>query len=241
MAQLELSVVVPAYNEAGRIGPTVRRIADYLRETDRRAEILVVDDGSEDDTAAACERSREPALRVLRLPVNRGKGAAVRAGLAASTGRRVLVSDADLSTPIEELARLEQAAEAAAIVFGSRALADSRVERHQPRYREAMGKTFNLWIRLLGFRGLHDTQCGFKLLDGEAARALAAELTVDGFAWDVELLWLARRRGLTVTEVGVRWRDSPDSKVHLLRHSAQMALDVVRLRWRALVSSPGRS
>ncbi len=230
--------MIPAYNEAGRIGPTLRRIAEHLRATGRRAEILVVDDGSDDDTAGAVERSSDPEVRVLRLPENRGKGAAVRSGLGQSVGRRVLVTDADLSTPIEELERLEEAAARAPVVLGSRALPDSRIERRQPVYRETMGKLFNLWIRLLGFRGFRDTQCGFKLLDGEVARTLAGELTLDGFAWDVELVWLARRRGLAVVEVGVAWRDSPRSKVRLVRHSAQMAADVLRLRWRALRRPP---
>ncbi len=233
MASPELSIVIPAFNEAERIGPTLERIVAYLRAEGRTAEILVVDDGSDDDTATAARRLAAPEVEVVHLPENRGKGAAVRAGVERTCGRRVLLTDADLSTPIEELARLEAAAARAPVVFGSRALASSVIEVRQPAYREGMGKLFNLLVRALGFRGIRDTQCGFKLLEGDLARALCRELTLDGFAWDVELLWLARRRGIAVEEVGVRWRNSPQSKVHAFRHAAQMAGAVLRLRWRA--------
>lgn len=226
-------MVIPAYNEAERIVATLDRVAAYLDRRGLEHEILVVDDGSRDATAERVRRHPAPALRLLRLAENRGKGAALRHGVAASRGRRVLLSDADLSTPIEDLERLEPRLGAgAALVFGSRAVAASELGRRQPLYRELMGRTFNRLIRLCGVGGLRDTQCGFKLLDGEVARDLFARLLVDGFAWDVELVWIARRHGHRIEEVGVRWSNSPDSRVHPLFDSAAMLRDVVTMRWR---------
>jgi dolichyl-phosphate beta-glucosyltransferase len=153
--------------------------------------------------------------------------------MLAVSGERRLMTDADLSTPIEELPKLEAALAGAEIVLGSRAVPGSRIVLRQPRHRELAGKTFNRLVRLAGgVHGVHDTQCGFKLLRGDWARALAAELTVERFAWDVELIWLARRRGLRVVEVGVEWRNDPATRVHLVRDSGRMLLDVLRFRLR---------
>jgi dolichyl-phosphate beta-glucosyltransferase len=226
---IELSVVIPAYNEAARVGPGLRRAAQYLASRGIACELLVVDDGSGDETAAVAERE---GARVLRHERNRGKGAAVRTGLLAAAGARILVSDADFSTPIEEVAKLEASLGGADVVLGSRALSDSRILTRQPLYRETMGKVFNLLIRVLGVRGFRDTQCGFKLLRGGAARALCAELTIDGFAYDVELIWLALRAGFNVAEVGVVWANSPDSRVDPIRSSLGMIRDVLLIRWR---------
>lgn len=229
----ELSIVIPAYNEERRLGPTLDRIADYCAGRGLAHEILVVDDGSTDRTSELVETHGAPGLRLLRQPANRGKGAALKAGVTASAGERVLVTDADLSAPIGELERLEpRLAGGADVVIGSRAAPGARLDRRQPIYRELMGKTFNRIIRLLGVRGLSDTQCGFKLFTGAAARDLFPRLTVDGFAYDVELVWLARRRGYRVEEVGVAWSDSGESRVHALRDSAAMLRDVIRMRWR---------
>jgi len=232
----ELSVIVPAYNEGRRLAPSLRRILDYLRATGRRFEVLVVDDGSRDDTVEVARglEADSPVgrLLVLRHVVNRGKGAALRTGVLASQGARVLLSDADLSTPIEDLERLEPHLESADLVLGSRAVDDADITHRQPFYRELMGKVFNLVIRLSGVRGIRDTQCGFKLLDGEAARSLFAAVTIDRFAYDVELIWLARRRGLRVVEVGVTWANSEDSRVHPVRDSLSMLRDVLRFRFR---------
>lgn len=229
---MELSVVIPAYQEADRLGSTLDRVLAYLEERGGEYEVVVVDDGSHDDTAGVAAAYVPRGVVVHRLETNRGKGAAVRAGVERSRGRKILLTDADLSTPIEELPRLEERLGEAALVLGSRAVAESRITRRQPLYRELMGKIFNRLVRLAGIGGLADTQCGFKLLDGEAGRSLFADLTVDRFAYDVELVWLARRRGLGVCEVGVEWENSPDSRVHPVRDSLRMLWDILRLRLR---------
>lgn len=230
----QLSVVVPAFNEAGRIGPTLDRLADFAARWPGGAEVIIVDDGSSDATSRLAERPEyraAPWLRFLRLPTNQGKGAALRAGVRASTGAEVLLCDADLSTPIEEYEKLRPHLARAEVVLGSRGLPDSQIGRRQPRYRELMGRMFNLVVRAVAVGGIRDTQCGFKLLRGDAARALFADLRIDRFAYDVELIWLARRRGLAVVEVGVVWIDSPASSVHALRDSARMLADILRIRW----------
>jgi dolichyl-phosphate beta-glucosyltransferase len=229
----ELSVVVPAYNEEARLEPGLRQALDYLARRGAPYELLVVDDGSRDGTSRVAAAFAGEGVRVLRHERNRGKGAAVRTGLLASRGRKVLVSDADFSTPIEEVEKLERfLQDGTPLVIGSRGLADSQVRQRQPFYREMMGKTFNRLIRLFGVRGIRDTQCGFKLARGEEGRRLAAELKIDGFAYDVELIWLARRRGYQVAEVGVIWVNSPDSRVDPIRSSFSMFRDVITMRLR---------
>ena len=227
-------MVIPAYNEAGRIGPSLRRALDYLKRRGLAYEVLVVDDGSRDATAEVAAGFANEGVKVLRLERNRGKGGAVKTGVLASRGDRVLLSDADFSTPIEEVEKLEARLEETPVVLGSRAVPGAAVRQRQPIYRELMGKTFNRVIRLLGVRGLHDTQCGFKLLRGDLARSLCAEMTIDGFAYDVELVWLAQRRGLPIAEVGVVWVNSPDSRVSPVRSSLAMLRDVVLMRLRYL-------
>jgi dolichyl-phosphate beta-glucosyltransferase len=228
----DISLVIPAYNEAARLGSTLERAVGYMSRRGDSYEVLVVDDGSRDRTVEVAERFADRGVRVIRHERNRGKGAAVRTGILASQGNEVLLSDADASTPIEELEKLERSLAAAPVVFGSRAVAGADVRQHQPFYRELMGKTFNLIIRLLGVHGVHDTQCGFKLLAGDVARELGAKLTIDGFAYDVELVWLARRRGHAIAEVGVVWINSPDSRVDPIRSSLSMLRDVILMRVR---------
>lgn len=227
-----LSVVIPAYNEAPRLAPTLERVTEYLLRRGEPFEVLVVDDGSGDGTAEVARRFTERGVVTLELERNVGKGGALRRGVLASRGEAVLLTDADLSTPIDELARLEPHLDEAEVVLGSRAVADSRITLHQPIYRELMGKTFNLVLRLLGITDLRDTQCGFKLLRGDVARALFAELTVERFAYDVELVWLAAREGYRVKEVGVEWANSTATTVQPFLDSARMLWDVLRLRLR---------
>ncbi len=231
MVKPVLSLVIPAFDEERRLGAGLRQAVDYLQRRGEPFEILVVDDGSRDRTCQVAEGFAGEGVRLLRHERNRGKGAAIRTGLAASAGERVLLTDADFSTPIEDLEKLEPHLQRSKLVIGSRGLASSAVRKRQPIYRELMGKTFNRVVRLLGVRGLNDTQCGFKLLEGEAGRRLAGELKIEGFAYDVELIWLARRHGWHVEEVGVVWVNSEDSRVSPIRSSLSMLRDLVRIRW----------
>ena len=229
-----LSVVIPAYNEEQRLGGTLQRVLDYLGDRGHGFEILVVDDGSGDRTTEVTEGFPNPPVRLLRLPENRGKGAALKAGVLASRGEWILLCDADLSTPIEDLETLETRTDEASVVLGSRSVAESQVTQHQPIYRELMGKIFNSILRLLALVEERDTQCGFKLIRGELARELFGQLSIERFAYDVELVCLARDRGERIVEQGVRWEDSPNSRVHPVRDSLSMLADVLRLRWRRL-------
>ncbi len=230
-----LSVVIPAFNERDRIGPTVAAVQAYLAARAGGFEIIVVDDGSRDGTA---DRAREaladlPGSRVLRLPENRGKGRAVKEGVLAARGRVILFSDADLSTPIAMLDRLLERLEAGAdVVIGSRALPESEVRVHQPRPRESLGKLFNAVVRRLIAPGIRDTQCGFKAFRREAARELFADLRTEGFCFDVEILAAARRRGLRIEEVPVVWENSRPSGVRVVRGFPRVVRDLARIRRR---------
>jgi dolichyl-phosphate beta-glucosyltransferase len=236
-----LSVVVPAYNEELRLPALLNRLdADMdriLGETSLRlVEVIVVDDGSTDATARIAEThpGLPGRLRVIRLDRNRGKGAAVRAGMLAAAGGCALVTDADMSTPLEDVVALSAELERGRdLVIGSRALPASQVLVHQPAYRELMGKGFNVLLRLLTGLPWRDTQCGFKLFRLETTRRLFELQQIDGFAFDAELCLLADRLGLAVAEVPVRWTNDPHTHVALVRSSLQMAIDLLRLARRA--------
>jgi len=240
-APLELSIVIPAYNEAGRIGPTLDAACTYLAEAGLSGEVIVVDDGSSDDTAAVVARLAEsrPAVRLVRNGRNRGKGYTVRHGVLEARGAVVLFADADGSTPMAEASKLLAAlgpgkADGA---IGSRALAGSDLARPQPWFRRAMGWVFRNLVRGIVLRGFADTQCGFKAFRREAAHDVFRRQRLDGFAFDVEVLFIARRRGYRVVEVPVRWLDDRDSRVRPGRDSARMLADLVRIRWRALTGA----
>lgn len=239
-AAIELSVVIPALNEAGRLPPTLEKVGAYLGQHPDwlPAEIIVVDDGSSDGTVAAAadvELADGIDLRVAEHEVNRGKGAAVRTGFGLSRGHWVLLTDADLSAPIEELPALARVASRDSIVVGSRAVKRQLIETPQPRHRDFMGRTFNLILRALRLTEIGDTQCGFKLFPGGLARALSAVQQLDGFAFDVELLLIASEWGFGLKEVAVRWNHVEASRVMAGRHSMEMFRDTLRL-WRRRAS-----
>ena len=229
MSTPRLSVVIPAFNEAQRLPATLERVRAYLAARGAPFEVLVVDDGSTDGTASVARAAGGP-VHVLRHEANRGKGHAVRAGMLAVQGARRLMTDADLSTPIEELARLEQELDRGFdVAIGSRAVPGARIEVHQPAYREAMGRLFNRLAQALLLPGVHDTQCGFKLFTAEAASAAFGACRLDGFSFDVEALYVARRRGLRIAELPVVWRNDVATRVGLAG-GAWAFLDLVRIK-----------
>jgi dolichyl-phosphate beta-glucosyltransferase len=230
-----LSIVVPCYNEEQRLPRTIEQIERYLAGKGTSYELILVDDGSTDGTRSIMDvaAGRNPLVRIKTLPQNRGKGRALAEGVAAARGSEILVTDADLSTPIEELEKLQPELEkGAGVAIASRALKGSRVEVSQPIYRVLMGKVFNLLVQVVLLPGIWDTQCGFKLFRGDLARTVFAELKTDGFAYDVEVLWRARKSGSRIAEVPVVWRHKEDSRVSPFRHSFQILRDVVTMRFR---------
>ncbi|MFD9794546.1 dolichyl-phosphate beta-glucosyltransferase [Streptomyces sp. NPDC059070] len=232
---LDLSVVVPAYNEERRLGPTLDAIRDHLHGAATAWELIVVDDGSDDGTAdvARAAADADPRIRLLSADRNRGKGHALRLGVAASRGARVLLTDADLATPVAELDRLAKELDGAraSAAIGSRAHPEADIAVHQGRVREWLGRMGNRLIRAVAVPGIHDTQCGFKLFDGEKARAAFADARLDGWGIDVEILQYFRRRGWAVAEVPVRWSHQEGSKVGPADYG-RVLLELARLKAR---------
>ncbi len=230
-----LSIIIPAYNERSRLPGTLDRVIGYMKNTPWEDwEIIVVDDGSTDGTAEVAEAAHESQaqVRVLRNPGNRGKGYAVRHGMLDSKMDWRLLTDADLSAPIEELEKLWNAVkdDAAEVAIGSRALDRSLIGVHQPGFRETAGKVFNLVMQI--FIGLHirDTQCGFKLFRGDVATAVFQRQQIERFGFDVEALFVAQRLGFRTAEIPVRWNHVDGSKVGML-NGAQSFIDLVKIRW----------
>ncbi|MFI6659924.1 dolichyl-phosphate beta-glucosyltransferase [Streptomyces sp. NPDC050523] len=233
---VDLSVVIPAFDEEQRLGPTLDAVTGYLGESEGRWgewEIVVADDGSTDGTRALVTDRRDPRLRLVTSPRNRGKGSALRLGVAASRGRRVLVTDADLASPIEELERLDKAlSEGNAAAVGSRALPGATIGDRQHPLRELLGRAGNLLIRRIAVPGIRDTQCGFKLFEGDRAREAFAASMIDGYGIDVEVLRHFHRAEWQVAEVPVRWSHRPGSKIRSLDYVRVLA-DLTWLRVRA--------
>lgn len=230
------SLVVPAFDERGRIERAMTEIASWRRGNPGGWdwEVIVVDDGSSDGTGEAARLAAEKEnlpIELIRHPQNRGKGAAIRTGVLASTGDPLLVTDTDLSTPLAEWVKLAERLPTHPVTIGSRALDEELVRKRQPFYRQFMGKTFNTFVRLIAVPGIRDTQCGFKLFRGDVARDLFRRARIDRFAYDVEILYLARKEGLSIAEVPVLWFNSPESKVSVVRDSLRMLRDLVRIRW----------
>ena len=231
-----LSIVVPCYNEEQRLPRTIEQVERYLDDKNLDYELILVDDGSTDGTRlimdAAAERNQF--VRLEALPQNRGKGRALAEGVASARGSEILVTDADLSTPIEELEKLQaQLDRGAGVAIASRALRASRVEVSQPIYRVLMGKVFNLLVQAVLLPGIWDTQCGFKLFRADVAHDAFGRLTTDGFGYDPEVLYRAKQLGVKIAEVPVVWRNSAPTKVSPIKSSIDMFKHVVRVRFRS--------
>jgi len=234
---MSVSIIIPAFNEADRLPRTLEAMAAHFASRGEPFEVLVVDDGSRDGTARAVEDFGEahPALdvRCLDYGVNRGKGYAVRHGMLRATGDRRLFCDADLATPAEEydVVLAAMARSGVPIGIGSRPLRQSSLLVHQPWYREMLGRGFNKAVRLLAVPGIADTQCGFKVFTAEAAQDVFSRCRLDGFAFDSEALFIARRLGYPVAEVPIRWSHQEGSKVSMVRDGLRMLADLSRIRW----------
>ncbi len=230
-----LSVVIPCYNEEQRLPRTIEQVERFLDERKADYELILVDDGSADGTRQVMDAAaeRRASVRIEALPHNRGKGRALAVGVEAARGDEILVTDADLSTPIEELDKLQAALNGGAgVAIASRGLRASRVEVSQPIYRVLMGKGFNLIVQAVLLPGIWDTQCGFKLFRGDVAHRVFTHLTTDGFGYDPEVLYRARKQGVKIAEVPVVWRNSAPTKVSPIKSSLDMLKHVVRLRLR---------
>jgi dolichyl-phosphate beta-glucosyltransferase len=229
-----ISIIIPAFNEETRLPDTMKKLRKYLDGAGWDfVEIIVVDDGSRDRTA---EVGRADGARVLCNPGNRGKGYSVRHGMLEAKGEWALFTDADLSAPIEELEKLWRAVESghAAGAIGSRALDRSLVGVHQPAFREMTGRFFNLVMRIITGLPFRDTQCGFKLFETSAAREIFPRQRLDGFGFDVEILFIARRMGYEVLEVPVRWNNAVGTKVTLWG-GVMAFIDPLKVRWNGLL------
>jgi dolichyl-phosphate beta-glucosyltransferase len=231
------SIIIPAYNESARVGATLDKVLAYVTKRGWDAEIIAVDDGSRDHTADIV-RSREeknPRLRLLQNPGNRGKGYSVRNGMLHAQGETLLFSDADLSAPIEEAEkRFAAIANGADVAIGSRWLRSDLQTERQPLYRQLFGRIFNLALRITLGLNIRDTQCGFKAFTRRAAKTIFPMQTVERWGFDPELLYLAREFGFKVVEVPVEWAHSEGTRISALRDGPQMFLEMLKIRWNAL-------
>jgi glycosyltransferase involved in cell wall biosynthesis len=241
MSPPNLSIVIPAFNEAVRLPRALEKIRAYVSARGLVTEVIVVDDGSKDSTAQIVEdAAREwPAqlgtLRLVSNGVNRGKGYSVRHGMLEARGRIALFTDADLSAPIEELEKLQAALANADVAFGSRAVDRRLITVHQSRLRELAGIIFNRFVKVIAGLPFEDTQCGFKAFVMPRARIVFEQQLIERFGFDPEILFLAKRHGLKCAEVPVIWAHDPATKVNVYSDSVQMFLDLLVIRWNAIV------
>lgn len=225
-----ISLIIPVYNEEERIERTLDKVWNYFESHKYKSEIVVVDDGSKDGTLEKLKKF-ENQIRVISYNPNRGKGAAVRTGMLSSKGKFRFFSDADLSTPIYEIEKLlEKLKSGADICIGSRAIDPSLIKKHQPFYREFMGKMFNKFVQLMVLKGIEDTQCGFKGFTDRAAELVFSKSKIDGFSFDVEVLFLAQKAGLRIEQVPVEWYNDRRTKVNPLKDSVKMFLELLKIK-----------
>ncbi len=226
----ELSLIIPAYNEATRIVKSLNKAIDFLENNNFDFEIIVVDDGSDDNTNDAILQFGDK-VKAIQQTGNFGKGAAVRTGMLAAKGKVRLFSDADFSTPIYEVFKLlDKINKGADICIGSRAIDRSMVKEHQPFYREYMGRIFNKFVQTLIIKGITDTQCGFKAFTEKAANMIFPKAKINGFSFDVELLFLAKKQGLKVEQAAVEWYNDERSTVNPIKDSTMMFIELFKIR-----------
>ena len=238
------SIIIPAYNESERITATLESVAAYARQQQWDVEVLVVNDGSRDNTVAVVEQlaRAHPFIRIIENPGNRGKGYSVRNGMLQSRGEILLFSDADLSSPIEEAPKLFEALAAGAdVAIGSRWLRAELQSQRQPLMRQIYGRMFNVALRLLLGLNFRDTQCGFKAFRREAAQRIFPLQKIERWGFDPEILFLARKLGFRTVEVPVRWAHSAGTRLHPLRDGMRMVWEIFRVRWYAITGQYGAS
>jgi len=232
-SSVHLSIILPAYNEEHRIPLTLEKILSFLASKRFTWELIIVDDGSADNTVDTIRNNvpDSPHIKILKNKVNRGKGYSVKKGMLEASGEFRLFSDSDLSTPIDEIDNfLEFHQQGYDVCIGSRSLPNSNVEIHQPWYREKMGKIFGLLQRIILLKQIIDSQCGFKSFNSRAADFIFQRQMTDGFCFDVEILYIAQQHKLRICEIPVTWRDNPDTKVGAITDSTKMFLDLVTIR-----------
>jgi dolichyl-phosphate beta-glucosyltransferase len=230
----DLSIVIPAYNEEKRLGPNLGPVLKYFKTQFPNYELIIVDDGSTDQTADTVKVaiSKEPRAKLISYSTNRGKGYAVRTGVLASKGKRVLFMDADMSTPLDQVPKILKSLETADVVIGSRGQVNSDIRQRPPVYRRIASWVFDqIKFAMVGLREFKDTQCGFKAFKGDTARKLFSKSKIDRFMFDAEILYLAQKSGMTIREIPVAWADMPDSKVKFLEGVIYMFLDLWRIRY----------
>lgn len=231
------SIVIPAYNESARLGGSLEKILSYIARQGWSAEIIVINDGSRDNTAEIVRRlaQNNPALRLVENPGNRGKAYSVRNGILQARGAEIVFSDADLSSPIEEMPKLLQAlADGADIAIGSRWVRPELQTQRQPLHRQFFGRVFNLGLRIVLGLKFKDTQCGFKAFQQRAAQKIFSLQKIDRWGFDPEILFLARKFGFRVQEVPVAWADSGGSRFHPLADGSRTFLEILHIRWNDL-------
>ena len=231
---MRYSIIIPAYNESKRIVPTLNRVLSYIAEQGWDAELIVVNDGSRDDTAKVVSGYVEhnPIVRLLENPGNRGKGYSVRNGMLNARGTILLFSDADLSSPIEEAPKLFEAIEQGAdVVIGSRWLRSELQTARQPLHRQLFGRIFNVVLRIFLGLNFKDTQCGFKAFTRQSAQSIFPLQRIERWGFDPELLFLAKKQGFRIAEVPVRWAHDEGGRINPLRDGLRMFLEVLKIRW----------
>jgi len=228
---MEISVIIPAYNEEKRIGKTLEALLKYLDKQKYSYEIIVVNDGSTDKTKEVVQQFKQRKIKIIDNHQNKGKGYSIQHGFCAAQKKWILFTDADLSTPIEELETCFRYASGADVIIGSRNLPMSQIVVKQPFFRSMLGRIFPFFVRLLLLPEIKDSQCGFKLFRKEVAQKVAQKQRIAGFCFDVELLFLTKKLGYKIQEIPVTWSNDERSKIKIISDSFCMFVDLLKIRW----------